>query len=195
MPIQILSTFVRKGVGNYPLVDDYDIKGGFRVLATTLERDNILANLRKEGMHVYCSDVDTTYRLSTDLTTWVEASTGGSSGSVGSYDCPSSVAVLDVVYLSGSDEVDKADADGMGTQPVVGFVQQKMTSTTAKVQYSGELSGFSGLVAGATYYLSQTPGVIANTAPSDSGAIVQRVGVAKNATTLVVMIDRDYTIL
>lgn len=198
MPIQILSTFTRKGIGNYPLVDEGDVRGGFRAVPTIIARDAIQTALRKEGMHVYVTTTDTTYRLLADLSSWVVAMSGGggpATANIGIYGCLATLLVLDVVYVSGNDTVGKADADGAGTQPVIGFVLEKMTLTTAKVQYSGELEGFSDLVAGTTYYLSTTPGQITATAPSAPGAIVQRVGFAKNPTTLVVMVDRDYTIL
>lgn len=196
MPIQILSTFVRKGVGNYPLLEDLDIKGGFRVVPTILDRDTIPSAMRKEGMYVYVVSTALIYKLLADLNTWTTVVLGSTStGNIGEYICDSSLTVLDVVYLSAADTVDLADANGIGTQPVVGFILEKPTPTTAKVQYSGEIDGFTGLIVGATYYLSEIPGQITDESPTVSGSIVQRVGFAKNTTTLVVMIDRDYTIL
>ena len=108
------------------------------------------------------------------------------------YTCDSGLAVRDAVYLSGADAVAKADADGSGTQPLIGFVSSKPTATTCIVKYSGELGGFTGLTTGVNYYLSETPGEITTTAPSSSGSIVQKVGFARNTTTLVIFVDRDY---
>ena len=101
----------------------------------------------------------------------------------------------DIVYLSDTDTVESGDADDVAKQPVVGFVKDKPTTTTATVKYSGELTGFTGLVAGTTYFLSTTPGQITATPPVALGSIVQRVGFAKNSTTLVIMVDRDFVIL
>lgn len=124
--------------------------------------------------------------LSTTLTTGVVD---------GNYNCPITVIINDVVYLSSSDTVDKADADDGSKQPVIGFVVSKPTTTTAIVRYYGELAGFGGLITGSTYYLSITPGLITATAPTIPPVIVQRVGFAKSATTLMIMIDRDFTVL
>lgn len=121
---------------------------------------------------------------------------GAASGAVqGDYNCAATVDVLDVVYLISPNTIEEADNDGASTYLVVGAVVEKPTSTTAKVQYSGEIVGYSGLTPGETYYLSDTPGEITITPPSTTGQRLQKVGFAKNATTLVLMIDRDFIIL
>lgn len=112
------------------------------------------------------------------------------------YNCPPTVAVNDVVYLSAADTVDKADADVPSTQePLIGMVLSKPTAVTAIVQYYGEMPGWGGLTPGATYYLTDVAGVISDVAPTATGKIVQRVGFARSATILVVMVDRDYQVL
>lgn len=117
-------------------------------------------------------------------------------GVTGSYTTDASVQVLDVVYLSGPDTVAQSDADDPGKQPVIGFVQAKSSTTQATVQYNGEISGFIGLIPNATYFLSQVPGQITNNVDAyPLGAVVQKVGFAKDSTTLVIMVDRDYTVL
>jgi hypothetical protein len=108
------------------------------------------------------------------------------------YACLASVSVRDAVYLSAADTVDKADADGVGTQPLIGFVVSKPTTTTCRVIYYGEIPGFSGLTIGVNYFLSETAGGITITAPTVGGSIIQKVGFARSATTLVIFIDRDY---
>ena len=121
---------------------------------------------------------------------------GGVASAVqGTYTCPAGVAVLDAVYLSGAGAVDLADADDVSKQPLIGIVDSKPGATTAIVTYYGEVSGFVGLTPGDTYYLSITPGQITNVAPVNPGEIVQRIGFAKSATVLVVMVDRDWTVL
>ena len=79
--------------------------------------------------------------------------------------------------------------------PVIGFVIAKPTATTATVQYYGEASVFAGLIPDETYCLSTTPGGITNAAPSLPGDAVQRLGFAKTASTLVLMVDRDFVVL
>jgi hypothetical protein len=109
------------------------------------------------------------------------------------YLCPSGVQVGDAVYLSGADSVDQAQADVATDRPVIGVVRIKPDSTHAIVQYYGECPLFGGLLAGKTYYLSATtPGGITDVAPSSDGNIVQKIGFARNATTLVVFIDSNF---
>lgn len=120
---------------------------------------------------------------------------GGTAAVQGTYSCPAGVNPLDAVYLSAADNVDLADADDASKQPLIGIVDSKPGATTAIVTYYGEVSGFVGLTPGDTYYLSITPGQITNVAPSNPGEIVQRIGFAKSATVLMVMVDRDWTVL
>lgn len=119
---------------------------------------------------------------------------GGSGSGFGIYSCPSSLVIGDVVYLSSPNSVDIADADNSSAQPLIGLVSNKISPTSAEIMYHGELDAFVGLVTGATYYLDINPGFITNNPPSTLGSIIQRVGFAKNTTTLVVMIDRDYVV-
>lgn len=120
---------------------------------------------------------------------------GGGTAAIlsGVYSCPAGVAVRDAVYLTGADAVDQADSDDSLKQPLIGVVDSKPSAVTCIVAYYGEVTGFAGLTPGATYYLGTTPGTITTTAPSTPGNIVQRMGFARNATTLVVMTDRDWT--
>jgi hypothetical protein len=86
--------------------------------------------------------------------------------------------------------VSRADADDPLKAPAVGFVVQVSSPTACVVQYYGEIAGFVGLTPGATYFLSTTPGGITTSAPALPG-IVQELGFAKSATTLVATLDRD----
>jgi hypothetical protein len=107
--------------------------------------------------------------------------------------CPAGVNLFDAVYATiTNDSVDKANATSFATAPVFGFVITKPTATTCIVAYAGEVTGFAGLLAGEQYYLDTTNGAITLIAPSGSGNIVQRIGSAKDATTLVVNLG-DYT--
>lgn len=102
------------------------------------------------------------------------------------------VAVRDVVYESSSDTVDRADANDVGTVPVIGIVES-ITGPTCEVAYFGELGGFAALTPNATLFLSDVPGQITETPLTEIGAISQKIGFVKNSTTIVVMIDRDFT--
>ena len=108
------------------------------------------------------------------------------------YNCPSTVSVNDAVYSNGSNSVDRAKADSISTMPALGFVLSKPTSTTAVIQYYGEIGGFIGLTPGVTYYVSDSViGGITSTVPVAIGSTVQKVGFAKNSTTMVSVATRE----
>jgi hypothetical protein len=88
----------------------------------------------------------------------------------------------------------EADATD-NTKPAIGFVVAKPTATRAIVKHYGEIGGFSGLTPGATYFLDTVAGAISAVAPLLLGNIVQRIGFARNATTIVLQIERDWTVL
>lgn len=120
----------------------------------------------------------------------------GTGASDGLYNCASGISVGDAVYIDSSDNIVLADASNSSLYPCIGIVKSKPTATTAVVLYSGEISTFSALTIGATYYLSDLlAGAIVDTPPSTAGSIIQSIGVAKNDTTLVVMMDRNFILL
>jgi len=80
MGIKITGKFDTGG-GEYPLVEDTHLEGGFRVVATIEERDNIPDLRRKSGMVVYCQEDGKFWQLQDDLISWVEVSLGGGSSS------------------------------------------------------------------------------------------------------------------
>lgn len=104
----------------------------------------------------------------------------------GEYTCAADIAVNDVVFVSEANTVALADGNDSAKRPALGIVVYKKTTaaTTCKVVFMGEVDTFTGLTAGATYYLSNTAGDLTATAPTPSA---QAVGVAKNATTLVLL--------
>lgn len=112
------------------------------------------------------------------------------------YDCPTTVAVGDAVYLSGIDTVDTASAASDSTAPAIGFAVSKPTTTTVNVQYDGSVGGFSLLTPGNTYFLDTVLGGITDDISAfPNGAVEQKLGVARNTTTLLAKIDRDYTLI
>lgn len=99
----------------------------------------------------------------------------------GPYTCLSGDAVGAVVYFSASGTVAKADADGSGTRPAVGLISSKPTTTSCNVQFTGVVTGLSGLTPGALQYLSGTAGGLTETAPTANAQIV---GVAITSTSM-----------
>lgn len=98
------------------------------------------------------------------------------------------IAAGDLVnlWLSGGNlRVRKADATSAGKE-ADGFCQSAIASgASGVVTFDGSISGLSGLTVGSAYYLSTTPGAVTTTPPSTSGNVVQAIGKASSATTLV----------
>ncbi len=102
----------------------------------------------------------------------------------GAWTVPMAAAVGDLVYVTGAFTADEADASSVATSPAIGVIIAKPTPVTATLSYFGETAVFGGLTVGADYFLDTVAGGITTTAPSTPGEVVQRVGVAINATTL-----------
>lgn len=98
-----------------------------------------------------------------------------------------SVSDGDAVYWDNANSrYDRSIADGTDKQKMVGFADV----TNSLVEAFGRSSLFSGLTAGARYYLSSTvEGGLTTTAPSEKISV----GIAKSPTTLFVDIDPDKT--
>jgi len=97
-----------------------------------------------------------------------------------------SISAGDLVNIHDSSgaKVRKADA-ASSSKSAVGFAPSSIANAASgTVNFEGTISGLSGLTIGATYYLSTTAGGITATAPTGSGQIVQKVGVALSATEL-----------
>lgn len=111
----------------------------------------------------------------------------GVGASVTNIICSESLAAGNVVNIwndGGTEKVRKADATTVGKE-VHGYVNAAYTSgDSAAVYASDKITGLSGKTAGARQYLSTTPGVLTQTAPTAVGNISQCVGVAHNATSV-----------
>ena len=113
------------------------------------------------------------------------------------YACTLAETVLDLVYQSAGNTVERADASGLATMPSIGFIESKGTPTSCLVTTSGILSGFlvkyaggGGLSPDTTYYADPlNPGLITNVPPVVPGQVFQRIGYAKNTDELLVEID------
>jgi hypothetical protein len=106
--------------------------------------------------------------------------------------CPSSLIVGDVVYISGDKtggfyQVDKVDITSFLKMPAAGIVVQKLTSTSAVIMCSGEVTGtFTGLIPGKTYFINTSSQIstVAPGAPIVGVRFVQSVGYALSSDTL-----------
>lgn len=91
--------------------------------------------------------------------------------------------LVNVWNSSGSFRVRKADATAAGKEAHGFVLAAVLNAGNATVYFEGSNTQVTGLTAG-IQYLSTIAGVASATAPSGSGNVVQRVGVAVAATTL-----------
>lgn len=96
-----------------------------------------------------------------------------------------SLSAGNLVYISGTGTVLKADANAVA-KAAVGYVTSSAANGAAvTVFFEGTISGLTGLTPGATYFLSDTAtGGVTLTIPTSAGDIVQVVGYAVSATEI-----------
>lgn len=94
------------------------------------------------------------------------------------------------IYISANDTGLPADADAIATGRVVGIAQGNVSAAASgDVQIAGTITGVgSAWTAGGPVYLSVTTGALTQTAPSGSADVIVQVGIAKNATDLVIQL-------
>jgi len=94
----------------------------------------------------------------------------------------------DAIYISANDTGLPADASAIATARVIGIAQGAVAQTsTGDVQLLGEITGVgSAWTAGSPVYLSETTGALTQTAPTTSGAVIIQLGIAINATDLLI---------
>jgi hypothetical protein len=127
-------------------------------------------------------------------TSWDDLTTTASAETVQNvYTADEALAARDALYISAADNVSKASGAGSGAASrLMGFaVASAIDTAPVSVQSEGVLAGFSGLTAGARYYLSAaTAGLITATRPTGSGNTIVQAGYAKSATALHIHIEQ-----
>lgn len=148
------------------------------------------------NQHLYVNATDASLRYwDGSGETILSGGAGAGSDTVGLYDCPGGTAVGNVVYVTAPDYVVAANAATLAGQDIQGVVVSKPTATTAYVKYVGEASVFVGLTPGVTYYLAKSAGAVtADVSSYVEGDTMIVVGVAKNATTLVLRISDAFEV-
>lgn len=145
-----------------------------------------------EGFMVWDSTNEKLYVW--DGTAWDDQTIAQSANSVENYYvADEALDARDVVYISAADNVSKASAAGGGAASrAIGLVTATVADTDpALVRSEGIMDGFTGLTAGARYYLSAaTAGEITATLPTGTGNTIVQVGYAKSATALHIQIDQ-----
>ena len=123
---------------------------------------------------------------------WDDLTTAASTQAViDSYIADTAITIRDAVYISAADNVTPCDSDVDASSYCIGFATSTVSDTDpVLVQKSGLLAGFTGLTAGAPYYLDSTAGLITATLPAgNSGKNIVRVGFAKSTTVLDIQIQ------
>lgn len=105
-----------------------------------------------------------------------------------SYIAGEDIDAAEVVYISAADTVMLADCATNYSAMGVAYASA-LSTAPIMITSSGVAEGFSGLTAGARYFLSATPGAVTTTAPTASGDRVVQVGYAKNATAMNIQFD------
>jgi hypothetical protein len=70
MPINLIAEIVPKNAGQFALLDDAYLRGGFHVVDNLTTRNSISVDRRKYGMRIAVQSTDLVYKLESDLTTW-----------------------------------------------------------------------------------------------------------------------------
>ena len=127
--------------------------------------------------------LDSTGRISN---TMMPVGAGSETDSIVSSENLSAGNLVNIWSDGGVTKVRKADATTAGKE-ANGFVLSAVTSPAAAVVHriSQSNTQMSVLTPGSTYYLSTTACGVVSTAPSASGNVVQSVGKAFDATTLI----------
>lgn len=101
--------------------------------------------------------------------------------------------LVNVWSSAGTEAVRKADATTEG-KPCDGYVLDTVTSgATVSVYFGRKITGLTGIVPGARYYLSKTPGGFTATPVSGVGAVDQLIGKGISATEIAFEPD-DYVV-
>lgn len=113
------------------------------------------------------------------------------------FSCPVTVQIGDAVYQTGIDSVDKVDCTDIMKMPCVGVVERKVGVGVCVVVQSGNVinPGWS-FTTKLTYHAGPGGTIVSAAAlPSVPGTVVQEIGYAKDATTFVVVLDRDWIVI
>lgn len=97
------------------------------------------------------------------------------------------LAVGNLVRISAANTVLPADASVAGTMPCVGMIHNIPGPNLVDVTIVGKVVGLAGLSAGTEYYVDTSAGGYTAVVPSGAGEVLQRIGIALNATTMLIL--------
>lgn len=210
MPVYIIDTLQQQGGASFPIVEDVDLKGGFRSVATEAARDLIPASFRVTGMFVWTQGTGKLWRLTSLPSvlpgTWVEFTGGGSGTGTSLVDSAllAGEALTEgwVVALDAASQVVKASASGgsPGLLEPYGIVTADTPMGSPAPVVTEGLATYApgGLTPGQILYLSQGGGLPATASGTVDGTYpdgsipnrrIARIGQARTATTIQVRIQ------
>lgn len=174
---------------SYPTHHEVYGKGGFRAVADLTERNAIPSDRRKEGMLVHVLSNGTTYQLDSDLSNWsIYTSTSLDGVHTSDIIAGENVSSGRIVYVD-TGKVYLADKDVITDRhKIIGITKTSaLINEVSTVYISGTVTNVSwSWSAGAVY--AGDDGV--PTQPEPSTGFKVQVGVALNATTILIDIDR-----
>ena len=194
MPVVLIDTLKPKNNQPFPIVEDTDFLGGFRVVKANVDRDAIGPKLKKHGMFCYVSDSKMVWSWDAPSVSWVEAidinELAPSSQPSGLFvaACPSTALPGTLVHpISGSGiTVELADPHFISNLPAAGCVISNPSPLTAVVQTAGIVSGiFTGLTPGKTLFLGKNSKPSSTAPVPTSGELLfhQPIGIAVDFVT------------
>jgi hypothetical protein len=195
MPIFVISTIKQRNGAFFPLIDDADLLGGFRAVATTTDRNDIHSSYRKEGMFVWTNDTEKLWRLAADLVSWTEVTFGGGSSNALT-DTRTTGATLSAgmpVGVIASGNVEPSDAAGtLGPNEVVGLATSVSGPGTVSIVTHGVCPwGGAALTPGIPLFLAAGLGLLSASPPNLSvpGQRIVRVGTARTSDSIDVRVQ------
>lgn len=106
------------------------------------------------------------------------------------YDCGTSVATGDLVYINSGGLLQKARSNGIATMPAIGIVTGKLSATICLIQPVKLQSGLAGIVNKKRYFVSSTvAGAFQDSPPVGSSEVIQNVGIGIGTTKRQVFVD------
>ncbi len=189
--IELISKIIPKNDGEFPIVEDVNVEGGFQVRDDITDRNAIPSLNRKEGMLVYVNSTATTYRLVGGIAdiNWVAESTPSSF-----LNLTAGVALADgellrinssgeaVLADAGSGTIDESRTIGASSGAYAATATANINATPGTLVPTKFGSAPAGASNGSPVYLSSTvPGEATLTPPSGSGDVIFLVGILQGA--------------
>lgn len=184
------NTMAAAGQILFPTVtDDADLLSSLRLpkiagaptAAPTAGEASFVWDSTNDKLYVYSGAAWSDQSVSSEAKKIINNYTAGAGG----------ILIRDAVYVSAADTVLKAKATSSANESYcIGLAYAPASAgNPCAVQSAGILGGFTGLSAGARYFLdAATAGVISSSVPSGSGNVVVQVGYAKSTTDLDIQI-------